>query len=321
MNMTKSNAVLSPFKKISLKGRDLLTWLDYTTEEVHELLSLAEHLKKNPISKKLEGKTLGMIFEKSSTRTRVSFEAGMLQMGGHAIYLNSRDIQLGRGESIADTAKVLSAYVDAIMIRTFEHEKVAQLAEHASVPVINGLCDTYHPCQALADVLTIYEVKGNLAGLKVVYIGDGNNVAHSFMILCAKLGMDVVISCPKGYEPDQEVIDATVELAQLSGGSFTLSYDPEEAAAGADIVYTDVWASMGQEEETSERLQVFEPYQVNQELLAHASDDVKFLHCLPAHRGEEVTADVIDGGKSAVFQQAENRLHVQKAILLSVLGE
>jgi ornithine carbamoyltransferase len=318
--MTKSNAVLSPFKKFSLKGRDLLTWLDYTTEEVHELLSLAEHLKKNPISKKLEGKTLGMIFEKSSTRTRVSFEAGMLQMGGHAIYLNSRDIQLGRGESIADTAKVLSAYVDAIMIRTFEHEKVAQLAEHASVPVINGLCDTYHPCQALADVLTIYEVKGQLAGLKVVYIGDGNNVAHSFMILCAKLGMDVVVSCPKGYEPDQEVIDATVELAQLSGGSFTLSYDPEEAAAGADIVYTDVWASMGQEEETSERLQVFEPYQVNEALLAHASDDVKFLHCLPAHRGEEVTAEVIDGGKSAVFQQAENRLHVQKAILLSVLG-
>jgi ornithine carbamoyltransferase len=318
--MTKSNAVLSPFKKFSLKGRDLLTWLDYTTEEVHELLSLAEHLKKNPISKKLEGKTLGMTFEKSSTRTRVSFEAGMLQMGGHAIYLNSRDIQLGRGESIADTAKVLSAYVDAIMIRTFEHEKVAQLAEHASVPVINGLCDTYHPCQALADVLTIYEVKGQLAGLKVVYIGDGNNVAHSFMILCAKLGMDVVVSCPKGYEPDQEVIDATVELAQLSGGSFTLSYDPEEAAAGADIVYTDVWASMGQEEETSERLQVFEPYQVNEALLAHASDDVKFLHCLPAHRGEEVTAEVIDGGKSAVFQQAENRLHVQKAILLSVLG-
>jgi ornithine carbamoyltransferase len=318
--MTKSNAVLSTFKKFSLKGRDLLTWLDYTTEEVHELLSLAEHLKKNPISKKLEGKTLGMIFEKSSTRTRVSFEAGMLQMGGHAIYLNSRDIQLGRGESIADTAKVLSAYVDAIMIRTFEHEKVAQLAEHASVPVINGLCDTYHPCQALADVLTIYEVKGQLAGLKVVYIGDGNNVAHSFMILCAKLGMDVVGSCPKGYEPDQEVIDATVELAQLSGGSFTLSYDPEEAAAGADIVYTDVWASMGQEEETSERLQVFEPYQVNEALLAHASDDVKFLHCLPAHRGEEVTAEVIDGGKSAVFQQAENRLHVQKAILLSVLG-
>ncbi|WP_442915533.1 ornithine carbamoyltransferase [Mangrovibacillus sp. Mu-81] len=311
---------MSPFNQISLKGRDLLTWLDYTTEEVHELLSMAEHLKKNPVSKKLEGKTLGMIFEKSSTRTRVSFEAGMLQMGGHAIYLNSRDIQLGRGESIADTAKVLSSYVDAIMIRTFEHEKVAQLAEHASVPVINGLCDTYHPCQALADVLTIYELKGKLAGLKVVYIGDGNNVAHSFMILCAKLGMDVVVSCPKGYEPEQGIIDATVELAQLSGGSFTLSYDPVEAAAGADIVYTDVWASMGQEEETSDRLQVFEPYQVNEVLLSHASDDVKFLHCLPAHRGEEVTAEVIDGGKSAVFQQAENRLHVQKAILLSVLG-
>jgi ornithine carbamoyltransferase len=318
--MTKSNAVLSPFNQISLKGRDLLTWLDYTTEEVHELLSLAEHLKKNPVSKKLEGKTLGMIFEKSSTRTRVSFEAGMLQMGGHAIYLNSRDIQLGRGESIADTAKVLSSYVGAIMIRTFEHEKVAQLAEYASVPVINGLCDTYHPCQALADVMTIYELKGKLAGLKVVYIGDGNNVAHSFMILCAKLGMNVVVSCPKGYEPDQGIIGATVELAQLSGGSFTLSYDPVEAAAGADIVYTDVWASMGQEEETSDRLQVFEPYQVNEALLAHASADVKFLHCLPAHRGEEVTAEVIDGGKSAVFQQAENRLHVQKAILLSVLG-
>ncbi|MGR3762561.1 ornithine carbamoyltransferase [Rossellomorea sp. NS-SX7] len=317
--MTKSNAVLSPFKKISLKGRDLLTWLDYTTEEVHELLSLAEHLKKNPVSKKLEGKTLGMIFEKSSTRTRVSFEAGMLQMGGHAIYLNSRDIQLGRGESIADTAKVLSSYLDAIMIRTFEHEKVAELAEHASVPVINGLCDTYHPCQALADVLTIYELKGQLAGLKVVYIGDGNNVAHSFMILCAKLGMDVVVSCPKGYEPVQEVIDATVGLAKASGGSFTLTYNPVEAAAGADIVYTDVWASMGQEEETAERLQIFEPYQVNEELLSHSSDDVKFLHCLPAHRGEEVTAEVIDGGKSAVFQQAENRLHVQKAILLSVL--
>jgi ornithine carbamoyltransferase len=319
--MTKSNAVLSPFSKVSLKGRDLLTWLDFTIEEVHELLSLAEYLKKNPISKKLEGKTLGMIFEKSSTRTRVSFEAGMLQMGGHAIYLNSRDIQLGRGESIADTATVLSSYVDAIMIRTFEHEKVAQLAEHASVPVINGLCNTYHPCQALADVLTIYELKGKLAGLKVVYIGDGNNVAHSFMILCAKLGMDVVVSCPKGYEPDQEVIDATVELALHSGGSFTLSYDPEEAAAGADIVYTDVWASMGQEEETADRLQVFEPYQVNKALLSHASDDVKFLHCLPAHRGEEVAAEVIDGEKSAVFQQAENRLHVQKAILLSVLGE
>jgi ornithine carbamoyltransferase len=318
--MMKSNAVLSPFKTLSFKGRDLLTWLDYTTEEVHELLSLAEQLKKEPVSKKLEGKTLGMIFEKSSTRTRVSFEAGMLQMGGHAIYMNSRDIQLGRGESIADTAKVLSSYVDAIMIRTFEHKKVASLAEHASVPVINGLCDTYHPCQALADVLTIYELKGKLEGLKVVYIGDGNNVAHSFMILCAKLGMDVAVACPEGYEPEQEVIDATVELAGQSGGSFTLTHDPVEAASGADIVYTDVWASMGQEEETAERLQIFEPYQVNDKLLAHSSDDVKFLHCLPAHRGEEVTAEVIDGAKSAVFQQAENRLHVQKAILLSVIG-
>jgi ornithine carbamoyltransferase len=314
----KSNIASLPYT-LSLKGRDLVTWLDYTVEEVHELLKLSQYLKKNPRSKNLEGKTLGMIFEKSSTRTRVSFEAGMLQMGGHAIYLNSRDIQLGRGESIEDTARVLSSYVDGIMIRTFETEKVTQLASFSSVPVINGLCDTYHPCQALADVLTILETKGTLKGVKVVYIGDGNNVAHSFMILCAKLGMDVVVSCPKGYEPREDIIGKTVDLALESGGSFTLNYDPVEAVKGADVVYTDVWASMGQEQEAFKRLEDFKGYQVNEELLDHASSDVTFLHCLPAHREEEVTAAVIDGPCSAVFQQAENRLHVQKAILQSVL--
>ncbi|OXS64181.1 ornithine carbamoyltransferase [Bacillus sp. V-88] len=314
--MNHSTIAPSP-KEMSLKGRDLVTWLDYTAEEVHELLSLAQYLKENPYSKSLEGKTLGMIFEKSSTRTRVSFEAGMLQLGGHAIYLNSRDIQLGRGESIADTARVLSSYVDGIMIRTFETEKVTQLAEYASVPVINGLCDTYHPCQALADVLTILETKGTLKGVKVVYIGDGNNVAHSFMILCAMLGMEVVVSCPEGYEPKEDIIGKTVDLAVKSGGSFTLTHDPNEAVKGADVVYTDVWASMGQEEEAFKRLQDFKGYQVNEELLSHASPHVTFLHCLPAHREEEVTAAVIDGPCSAVFQQAENRLHVQKAILQS----
>lgn len=316
--MMNSNIATSPYT-ISLKGRDLVTWLDYTVEEVHELLSLASYLKKNPHSKILEGKTLGMIFEKSSTRTRVSFEAGMLQMGGHAIYLNSRDIQLGRGESIEDTARVLSSYVDGIMIRTFETEKVTQLAEYASIPVINGLCDTYHPCQALADVLTILERKGTLKGVKAVYIGDGNNVAHSFMILCAMLGMEVVVSCPEGYEPGKEIIESTMNLAKKSGGSFELTHDPNEAVKGADVVYTDVWASMGQEEEAIQRIEDFKGYQVNEGLLAQAAPDVTFLHCLPAHREEEVTAAVIDGPHSAVFQQAENRLHVQKAILQSVL--
>ena len=315
--MMKSNIASIPYK-LSLKGRDLVTWLDYTAEEVHELLNVAQYLKKNPRSKSLEGKILGMIFEKSSTRTRVSFEAGMLQMGGHAIYLNSRDIQLGRGESIEDTARVLSSYVDGIMIRTFETEKVTQLAASSSVPVINGLCDTYHPCQALADVLTILETKGTLKGVKAVYIGDGNNVAHSFMILCAKLGMDVVVSCPEGYEPKADIIEKTVELAANSGGSFTLTHNPIEAVKGADVVYTDVWASMGQEEEALKRLEDFKGYQVNEGLLVHAAPDVTFLHCLPAHREEEVTADVIDGPHSAVFQQAENRLHVQKAILQSL---
>ncbi|MFC7060898.1 ornithine carbamoyltransferase [Halobacillus seohaensis] len=303
----------------NLKGRDVLTWVDFTQSDVSQLLAQAQDLKENPHNSMMAGKTLGMIFEKSSTRTRVSFEVGMVQMGGHALYLNSRDIQIGRGETIADTAQVLSGYVDAIMYRTTSNEKLTELAKHASIPVINGLCDVYHPCQALADVFTILELKGRLSGLKVVYIGDGNNVAHSLMILSAMMGMDVVISSPQGYEPDKAVVKQAEDIAEKNHGSIKIEPDPKVAVQNADVVYTDVWTSMGQESEIDERLQAFDGFQVNDELLKLAKDDVRFLHCLPAHREEEVTASVIDGPRSAVFQQAENRLHVQKAILQSVI--
>ncbi|MFC7319565.1 ornithine carbamoyltransferase [Halobacillus campisalis] len=304
----------------TLKGRNVLSWLDFTQTDVSQLLAQTQDLKENPHNNMMSGKTLGMIFEKSSTRTRVSFEVGMVQMGGHALYLNSRDIQIGRGETIADTAKVLSGYVDAIMYRTTSHEKLAELAEHATIPVINGLCDIYHPCQALADVFTILELKGRLSGVKVVYIGDGNNVAHSLMILSAMMGMEVVVSSPKGYEPDDEIVEKANQAAKENRGSVKIEHDPMIAVQGADVIYTDVWTSMGQEEETEVRLKDLADYQVNDELLKIAKEDVHFLHCLPAHREEEVTASVIDGPHSAVFQQAENRLHVQKAILQSVAG-
>ncbi|MYL29523.1 ornithine carbamoyltransferase [Halobacillus halophilus] len=304
----------------SLHGRHVLTWLDYTQSDVSRLLASAQHVKENPYSQSMKGKTLGMIFEKSSTRTRVSFEVGMVQMGGHALYLNSRDIQIGRGETIADTAQVLSGYVDALMYRTTSHEKLEELAAHASVPVINGLCDRYHPCQALADIFTILEIKGRLSGLKVVYIGDGNNVAHSLMILSAMMGMEVVICTPEGYEPDKELTEKARGLAEQYDGKVTVETDPQRAAWKADVIYTDVWASMGQEDEAEVRIQEFNGYQVNADLLDQAAADVTFLHCLPAHRGEEVTADVIDGPHSVVFQQAENRMHVQKAILQAVIG-
>ena len=315
MNLMEQMASTTNFK-----GRNLLHWLDYSQAEVSELLAQAQYVKENPHSKVLSGKTLGMIFEKSSTRTRVSFEVGMVQMGGHALYLNTNDIQVGRGESLADTAKVLSGYVDAIMYRTTSHQKLEELAEHATVPVINGLCDVYHPCQALADIFTILEWKGRLCGLKVVYIGDGNNVAHSLMILSAMMGMEVVVVTPEGYEPDAEVVAQSQAVAKKYQGSVTLSHDPEEAVNQADVIYTDVWASMGQEEEQDRRMQDFQGYQVNQDLLEKAKQDVLFLHCLPAHREEEVTAEVIDGPHSAVFQQAENRLHVQKAVLQVLIG-
>ncbi|NNU98893.1 ornithine carbamoyltransferase [Geobacillus sp. DSP4a] len=308
---------------MSLKGRDFLTLLDFSTEEILDLLALAADLKakqKAGVSyTPLSGKTMAMIFEKPSTRTRVSFEVGMIQLGGQAMYLNGNDLQLGRGETIADTARVLSQYVDVIMIRTFAHQKVEELAEYASVPVINGLTDDDHPCQALADLLTIYEVKKTFQGVKLAYVGDGNNVANALLVAAAKVGMDVAIACPPGYEPRKEYVEAARQIGEKTGATVVVTHDPLVAVAGADAIYTDVWTSMGQESESAERLQVFQPYQVNEELVKAAKPDYLFLHCLPAHRGEEVTAGVMDGPNSVVFEQAGNRLHAQKAILLSVL--
>ncbi|KUP31190.1 ornithine carbamoyltransferase [Bacillus halotolerans] len=303
----------------NLFGKDLLTLKDLSEQDISTLLAEASELKQNKIQPIFQGKTLAMIFEKSSTRTRVSFEAGMAQLGGNALFLSQKDLQLGRGETVADTAKVLSGYVDAIMIRTFEHEKVEELAEHADIPVINGLTDKYHPCQALADLLTIKEIKGDLKGVKVAYIGDGNNVAHSLMIGCAKMGCDISIASPRGYEVLDEAAEAAKASALQSGASITLTADPIEAVKNADVIYSDVFTSMGQEAEEQERLAVFAPYQVNASLVSHAKPDYTFLHCLPAHREEEVTAEIIDGPNSAVFQQAENRLHVQKALLKAIL--
>ncbi len=308
---------------IQLKGKDFLTLADYSKEEIEYLLHLALELKEKQQSGErytpLSGKTLAMIFEKPSTRTRVSFEVGMVQLGGHALHLSSRDLQIGRGETIADTARVLSQYVDGIMIRTFEHEKVEELAHYATIPVINGLTDDDHPCQALADLLTIYEVKGKLQGLKLSYIGDGNNMAHALMLAAAKVGMDCAVASPKGYEPKQAIVNEAKQMASESGATIVVTNDPYEAIADADVVYTDVWASMGQEAEANERMHIFAPFQVNEALVQQAKQDFMFLHCLPAHRGEEVTEDVIDGKQSYIFQQAGNRLHAQKALLVSLL--
>ncbi|MGG3821523.1 ornithine carbamoyltransferase [Geobacillus thermodenitrificans] len=308
---------------MSLKGRDFLTLLDFSTEEIFDLLALAGDLKAKQKAgmpyTPLAGKTMAMIFEKPSTRTRVSFEVGMIQLGGSALYLNSNDLQLGRGETIADTARVLSQYVDVIMIRTFAHQKVEELAEYASIPVINGLTDDDHPCQALADLLTIYEVKKTFQGVKLAYVGDGNNVANALLAAAAKVGMDVAIACPPGYEPKAAYVEAARQIGEKTGATVTVTHDPLEAVAGADAIYTDVWTSMGQESESDERLQVFQPYQVNEALVKAAKPDYIFLHCLPAHRGKEVTAGVMDGPNSMVFEQAGNRLHAQKAILVSVL--
>lgn len=317
-------------KKLSmekqLQGKDFLTLADFSPEEIHFLLQEAIDLKKKQKlgvpTPFLQGKTLGMIFEKSSTRTRVSFEGGMLQLGGHAIFLSSKDLQLGRGESIYDTANVLARYLDGIMIRTFEHEKVEELAKHSSVPVINGLSDTHHPAQILADLLTILEHKGKLKGLKLCYVGDGNNnIAHSLMEGAAKVGMNMTMACPAGYEPDSVIFEGVKEVAAVQGCKIMLTDDPVEAMTGADVVVTDVWASMGQEEEQAKRLKVFAPYQVNKELCSYAKKDFIFLHCLPAHREEEVTAEIIDGPHSVVFDEAENRLHAQKALLKVLMKE
>ncbi|MGD6841610.1 ornithine carbamoyltransferase [Bacillus infantis] len=310
-------------KSLDIQGKDFLTLADFSKDTILGLVQKARKMKNASLlgkgSKSLNGKILGMIFEKPSTRTRVSFEAGMIQLGGSALYLNSNDLQIGRGETVADTAKVLSQYVDGIMIRTFSHGMVEELALHADIPVINGLTDLYHPCQALADLLTIHEVKGRLEGLKLVYAGDGNNVAHSLMIAAAKVGMNMTIAAPPGYEPQENVLALAKQFGKETGAEIEVVNNAIEAAAGADILYTDVWTSMGQEQENAERLKIFKSYQVNDQLAAAAKQDYTFLHCLPAHRGEEVAADIIDGSHSAVFQQAGNRLHAQKALLSELL--
>jgi len=311
-------------KDLKLNGKDFLTLADFSEEEILGLLENAkkikEALRKGVAFQPLKGKNLGMIFEKSSTRTRVSFEAGMLQLGGHALFLSSNDLQIGRGEPISDTAQVLSEYLDGIMIRTFEHEKVEELAKYATIPVINGLTDMFHPCQVLADLLTIQECKGKVKGLKMAYIGDGNNMAHSLMIGAAKVGMDISISSPNGYKPAEAVVKRAEEFAKISGSKIVITENPVEAVTDADIIYTDVWASMGQEQESEERIKAFAAnYQVNEELVKHAKDDYIFLHCLPAHRGEEVSAEIIDGSHSVIFQEAGNRMHAQKALLVELL--
>ncbi|RJX36966.1 ornithine carbamoyltransferase [Paenibacillus pinisoli] len=308
----------------SLKGRDFLMLVDFTKEELHYLINLAIDLKQKQKAGEthhiLKGKTLGMIFEKSSTRTRVSFEVGMYQLGGQGLFLSSNDLQIGRGETIWDTAQTLSRYLDGIMIRTFAHRKVVELARGATIPVINGLTDLSHPCQALADFQTIYEKKGTLEGLKMAYIGDGNNMAHSLMMGAAKLGMHMSIATPEGYEPDSDLVRQTQANAAETGSRLVICHDPKEAVADADIIYTDVWASMGQEAEQKEREVAFANFQVNDELAKYAKKDFQFMHCLPAHRGEEVSESVIDGAQSIIFDQAENRLHAQKAIMAAIMS-
>ncbi len=297
----------------------LLKLLDLSTEDITDILNLADQLKyeqKNGIKHKhLEGKTLGMIFQKSSTRTRVSFEVGMYQLGGSALFLSPRDLQIGRGEPIQDTARVLSRYLDGIMIRTFEQKEVEDLAKYGSIPIINGLTDFAHPCQVLADLMTIKEFKGKLKGLKLAFIGDGNNMANSLIVGCLKMGMKVAIASPKGYEPDKEVL----EFAK-GNPDFLLTTDIFEAAKDADAIYTDVWSSMGMEAEIEERKKAFKDYQVNAKLMEVANDKCLVLHCLPAHRGEEITEDVFEKHADEIFEEAENRLHAQKAVLVKLLG-
>lgn len=306
-----------------LLGRDFLSVSDYSKEELMDLIELAVELKKMQKEGKehhyLAGKTLAMIFEKSSTRTRVSFETGMYQLGGMAQFLNSNDLQLGNGETVSDTAQVLSRYVDAIMIRTFGHEIVEEMAENSSVPVINGLTDTAHPCQVLTDLLTIYEKKGSFNNLKFTYIGDGNNVSNSLLMGCAIMGIDCYIGVPEGYEVSEDILLKAQDAAAKSGAVVKQTNDLSIAVTDADIIYTDVWASMGFEAEMEERQKAFAPYQVNEELVKAAKDDYIFMHCLPARRNEEVTDGVIDSANSVVFDQAENRLHAQKAVLVALV--
>ena len=303
----------------SLKGRHFTRVADWSGDEIESVLDLADELKELQARREehhlLPGRSLGMIFQKPSTRTRVSFEVGIAQLGGFGLYLSAGDLQLGRGETLRDTATVLSRYLDGLMIRTFAQADVEELAAHASIPVKNGLTDAAHPCQALADVMTIRERLGRLEGVRVVYLGDGNNVCASLMVACAKLGMPFVAATPPGYRPAEEA----VEIAREAGGSVELVEDPREAVRGADVLYTDVWTSMGQDEERARRLRDFAGFTVDERLVGLAADDAIVLHCLPAHYGEEIAEDVLYGPQSAVFDQAENRLHAQKALMALVI--
>ena len=300
--------------------KHLLKMLDLTSEEIIDILNLADQLKyeqKHGIPHKyLEGKTLGLIFEKASTRTRVSFEVGMYQLGGQPIFLSSKDMQIGRGEPVQDTARVLSRYLDGIMIRTFEQSEVEALAEYGSIPIINGLTDFCHPCQILADLMTIREFKGKLDGLKMCFIGDGNNMMNSLIVGALKTGMSISVACPEGYEPHEDVL----AFAKEYGDKFSMFRTPKEAVVDADVVITDVWASMGQEGEAEKRKKAFDGYQVNAELMALAKPDAMIQHCLPAHRGEEITEEVFEAHADEIFEEAENRLHAQKAVMVKCLG-
>src|ERR671910_117826 len=313
------------FERRPKSVKDLLDVAALSRVEIEALLTLASVLKakqqEGTSHRLLEGKTLGLLFQKPSTRTRVSFEAGMNQLGGHALVLPMADIQLSRGESVSDTARVLSRYLDGIVIRTYDHATVEEWAREATMPVINGLTDLSHPCQALSDLLTIKEKKGTLKGIKIAYVGDGNNVANSLIEATAKMGMTIALGCPSGYQPDQHVVDVARVEAVKTGATIDVGQDPYVAVKEADVVYADVWISMGREREQARRLRVLAPYQVNSRLVAKAKPDAIVMHCLPAHRGEEITAEVLDGPQSVIIDQAENRLHMQKAILTKLLGK
>jgi ornithine carbamoyltransferase len=308
---------------VNMKGKSLVSIHDLTLEEIYEIFDVSKSLKQKQLTgephRLLEGKTLGMIFSKPSTRTRVSFEVGIYQLGGIGLYFGPNDLQLKKSESVSDTARVLSRYLSGIMIRTFDHQDVVDLARYGSIPVINGLTDLLHPCQVLTDLFTVLEKKRYLKGLKLAYIGDGNNMAHSLLNGCSKVGMDISIASPGGYKPLAEIVNNARENAKYMGSKVNIIDDPVEAVKDADIIYTDVWASMGQEKEAAERKKIFKAFQVNSDLIKHAKEDYLFMHCLPAHRGDEVTDEIADSPNSVIFDEAENRLHVQKAVMALVM--
>lgn len=308
---------------VNMKGKSLIEINHLSLEEIYQIFDLSRTLKEKQNTgephKLLEGKTLGMIFSKPSTRTRISFETGIYQLGGMGMYFNQNDLQLKKSESVSDTAKVLSRYLNGIMIRTFDHQDVIDLAKFGSIPVINGLTDLHHPCQVLTDLFTILEKRRTLKGLKLVYIGDGNNMAHSLLHGCSKVGMDITIASPSGYLPLKKIVAESMLNAKYMGSKIEITEDPVKAVSGADIIYTDVWASMGQEKEAAERRMKFIQYQVNSKLVKNAKDDYIFMHCLPAHRGDEVTDEICDSPNSVIFDEAENRLHVQKAIMALIM--